>query len=579
MHPYTFHRYNKCIKGLILVFFISFYPINLYSIGKSFAHGIQFAFFKLQFTEFGPDILSSYLELILLVTGKFGIRTALGTVTWFIALIFLGLAVFFSIFHNDITDLRVLESSYLSRLSGTLLIASALFILLSDILKFGPLLQGPSGSVIPIGVPAMILFGFVLRNSDDDTQERDKKDLQTRNSRHWKIFYLVTCFSLLFIFFLNIFNALPFGGGDFRDYCSAIDVLERGENPYDPAVIMKYHNYWGSYSYPPAFLPIFKTIFNICCEYQLLRLYFFFYFIIFIIAVILLYHLIPKEAKLFSITFFIIGLNSVHWSFSTGNMSIIYPAILVLIFWLLTEYRYYFASLAISVLSLLNLFPIIFGLIFLSLKKSFSEKIRIIAVAFVPLSLFMLISYFYSPPLYNHYFQKLIGSESQIHEIGGLRTPTSYQFIRDLLLYLGFNDYISLFISFTLFIGFVVIIFISCTKKLREERLILSLAFITIFLLLPRLKPNYFVFILIPLYYLIDWIYRDNLKFISTMLWYSSLPMFILQIGDSVFSSELITVFFAYSQFWISFSLYLLIGWKILALENPSKGQKQDHFT
>jgi hypothetical protein len=150
-------RYAYAVMALLIVL-----PQALYVIGDYMAVGIRFPFFRWQESAYGTSIIPVTSEVAYLQSGIIGWttlaggynRTALATVVWIA-----GLAVLIAA-AAMVISWHLLGNSGHARYAGSLLIATGILFLLWGMVQYGPLLHGPTGYAIPVGVPVLWYCGW-----------------------------------------------------------------------------------------------------------------------------------------------------------------------------------------------------------------------------------------------------------------------------------------------------------------------------------------------------------------------------------------------------------------------------------
>ncbi len=147
-----------------------FLPQSVYVIGDYLATGIRFPFFKIQLVfqaVNGPGNTTAVNTIVQPVTifrelqyiparmvGNVLGRTAVATYIWVAGLVILLLAAVF------VFTWKVHDHDEHARYPGLLIIASGGLFLIWGMAQYGPLLFGPGGYSIPIGVPIFWYTGY-----------------------------------------------------------------------------------------------------------------------------------------------------------------------------------------------------------------------------------------------------------------------------------------------------------------------------------------------------------------------------------------------------------------------------------
>jgi len=149
-------NYNKndLIKFQILSLLTLLVPINIYVIGNYYGAGVQFAVFRYQESYLGSIFITFFRDINYVLNGTITNKSAISIFIWFFGVIFLILAICLILILND-------KNNKIQN-SGIFIILAAIFFLLSLIIQYGPLLSGPAGTTIPIGIPVLIIIGLYI---------------------------------------------------------------------------------------------------------------------------------------------------------------------------------------------------------------------------------------------------------------------------------------------------------------------------------------------------------------------------------------------------------------------------------
>ncbi|MDD1663132.1 MAG: hypothetical protein LUQ60_05240 [Methanomicrobiales archaeon] len=176
----------------------------------------------------------------------------------------------------------------------------------------------------------------------------------------------------------------------------------------------------------------------------------------------------------------------------------------------------------------------------------------------------MAISYITFPALFKSYVNLLAGESSPIYEVEGYKTPTAYLFLQDLAgLFMGRDTAIP-YVLDLFFVGIILTALFSFYRKNRNNAIrLFAFSLIAIFLLIPRLKPNYFVLILVPIYLLILE-ERDNIKTMVLIIG-AILPFLGFLIANHMpvenTTRDLISLVISYNQLICALAVFILIAW------------------
>jgi hypothetical protein len=173
-------RTSLPILALLLIL-----PQNIYVIGDYLAVGIRFPFFRYQLTFqsiSGPgdgtatDVTMSTItvarELQYIFVGvirdSLG-KTAFATYIWLAGLVVLVLAAVLVI------SWQLLDNEIHAPYPGPLILVSGGLFLVWGMVQFGPLLYGPSGYTLPVGLPAILYTGYRFLQDAREEEEQVRR--------------------------------------------------------------------------------------------------------------------------------------------------------------------------------------------------------------------------------------------------------------------------------------------------------------------------------------------------------------------------------------------------------------------
>ncbi|HVN65779.1 MAG TPA: glycosyltransferase family 87 protein [Methanomicrobiales archaeon] len=565
---------------LLLLLSCQIIPVDIYVIGNWVGVGVQFALFRVQTAIGRWSFISLFRDIEFVIRGILSGKTGAGILVWAASAIILTFALFLFFFHEDACGSggRNRGASYRKFIGLSLMGSGGLF-LLSLILQYGPFFHGPAGFAIPIGAPFQLLTGYYLyRRPLGSGQVSPEKIAPAPVSRlpgpgiPRTLFALVS-FLAIFATLNYILYAYPDSGGDFSTYCAAVDLWSHQGNPYDIGSMFQSKlqfrtfgtSYLDSFLYQPATLPLFEPICGALRLVYPFRVYFPVYSLVFLMAYLVASKLaFPGRDRLLLITLLMAGFSSTYWSFSTGNISILYLLLVSLVFYYFMKKRYYASSLCIALMSIFSIFPIIFSTLYGFSDAPPAKKVKIITFSGLVLGLSLAISFAAFPMLSESFWRQLAGGNSPIYEGSGYKTPTAYLFFQHLAaLFIGKDAFIP-YVLDALFIGSILVVLYHYYRKNRTDSPgLFSFGFMAIFLLIPRLKPNYFALILVPAYILIS---REGgmVKTIAIIIG-AIIPFIFLVIADHMptegMTGDPISLMISFGQFLSALAIFLLIAW------------------
>jgi hypothetical protein len=341
----------------------------------------------------------------------------------------------------------------------------------------------------------------------------------------WKIGYIFLCAILLLVtgyMLISVFSS-PGTGWDYRVYMGAVDALNQGKDPY---VLDNIKDYVGDnlpFVYPPHTLPLFEFLYF----FNSIGIYRLFCFVLLLIGSYLVLTIDDNRHYLFFGTLLMTGFISVYWNFLTGNDSIIFFFFTALIFYLLKKERITESAIVTGLMASFSIFPIVFSAVFLFVKRSLAERIKLICLAGGTLGAILAVSFIIVPSFVTSFFiLATTGSGNPLSEGGGMATPSQFLMFGDIAKGLGANSLLLTVIISVLYIVLVLVGMFSFMKRNNRDTFKLyCIGFLTIFMLLPRIKPYAFVMLAVPLYFLMK-DYNDKSKLL-VFFGISLFPMFV----------------------------------------------------
>jgi len=140
----TLLRYVYCLIFLI--------PVNICIIGSWMGVRIQWTVLHYQETYLGSTVFPFTRSVSWIAAGYISGKSAWSQILFIIAALILILSFVF---------LLSSRPAWIRR-SGYLTIAAGVLFLVSDILQYGILMTGPSGTAIPVGIPLILITGYFL---------------------------------------------------------------------------------------------------------------------------------------------------------------------------------------------------------------------------------------------------------------------------------------------------------------------------------------------------------------------------------------------------------------------------------
>jgi hypothetical protein len=318
----------------------------------------------------------------------------------------------------------------------------------------------------------------------------------------WRIGYVLLCGILLLITVYMLFSVIssPGTGWDYRVYMGAVDALNQNKDPYILDNIKEYVGDDLPFVYPPHTFILFEFLFL----FQSIGVYRLFFAILILISAYLVWQIDEKHHYLFFITLLLTGFISIYWNFLTANDSIVFLFFTSVIFYCLKKGRITESAIATGLMASFSLFPILFSAIFLLIRQTLVERLKLICIAGGTLGAILVLSYIVNPSLMMSFIHSLVSDTSRIYESGGMSTPTPYLMFGDITKGLGLGSPVFTAILSLLYIGAVLgSTYFFVMKNQGDMFKVYCLGFLAIFMILPRLKPYTFIMLVVPLYFLL----------------------------------------------------------------------------
>lgn len=152
--------------SLFLVLLLFFIPQNLYVIGDWVGIGIQWALFRYQETTYGISFITLTRDNEFLTYGVLTGKTAVSIALWGAGTILLIIALL------ALAGLIAEEMNEKKHLPGLLVIASGILYIGSCMTQYGPFFSGPAGISIPIGIPLVLVVGWLIYSKTIGWEEK-----------------------------------------------------------------------------------------------------------------------------------------------------------------------------------------------------------------------------------------------------------------------------------------------------------------------------------------------------------------------------------------------------------------------
>lgn len=159
---------------LFLVLLLFFIPLNLYVIGEWIGTGLQWALFRYQETGYGTSLITLARDFDYIIYGVLTGKTAVSIAFWITGTALLIIAIL--MLAVMITD----EMNEKMHLPGLLVIASGILYIASCMAQYGLFFSGPAGTSIPIGIPLILIVGWLIYSKTIGWDEKKSISTETK---------------------------------------------------------------------------------------------------------------------------------------------------------------------------------------------------------------------------------------------------------------------------------------------------------------------------------------------------------------------------------------------------------------
>ncbi|MDI9633649.1 MAG: hypothetical protein QFX32_06285 [Methanolinea sp.] len=143
-------------------------PLHLYVIGDWLGTGVQWALFRYQETAYGPSLITVASDFGYIGTGLISGKTALSFLLWDAGGLLLSGAALLSL-------LPALGGRPAwTRPAGFAVAAAGVLFTASCIVQYGPLLSGPAGISLPLGLPLVFSVAWLMVRGEDEGDEEEE---------------------------------------------------------------------------------------------------------------------------------------------------------------------------------------------------------------------------------------------------------------------------------------------------------------------------------------------------------------------------------------------------------------------
>jgi hypothetical protein len=373
----------------------------------------------------------------------------------------------------------------------------------------------------------------------------------------WKHIYILLCGILLCLTAVQLFLCVtdPYAGMDYRVYKAGVQLFNQGLDPYPLENIHQITKDVILYTYPPHTL-LFYWVLQFFFIFQSIWIYYGFLIELLIASGYIIATLDNKPEYLFLITLILTGFVSTYWNFYTGNKDIMFLFLFAGIFYLLLKEKFWQSSIVMGLMGSFTLVTLPFVALYLAIRKPIVDRIKYILLSVGVVAAIFLISWLLNPALFESYLETLQGSTSPLFDKPGIWTPTPFLIFGLLLNQKNGGMTIPMILVSLVYAGIVIAASWYIIKKSQENPLrVYSLTMFAIIMVMPRLKPYYFIILALPLYFIFkDCNYKIKILVLTVI---SLIPLCVWFYSEAYRATPLPNTISAYIQ---TISLFVIFA-------------------
>jgi len=138
---------------IMIVSVLNIIPSTIIIIGDWIGAGVQSPWFSYIVSYQGTSLISAYSNLGYVTSGILSPKTAISILLWEAGTVLLAAATCLLLYEHANRSTR-------HRVPGLLTILAGIAMLASLVQQYGPLLHGPAGFAIPVGLPLVFVVGW-----------------------------------------------------------------------------------------------------------------------------------------------------------------------------------------------------------------------------------------------------------------------------------------------------------------------------------------------------------------------------------------------------------------------------------
>ncbi len=154
---------------LVPVLLLFLVPLNIYVIGDWIGTGVQWALFRYQDTSYGTSLITLDRDIWYITSGLITGKSAISISLWVAGTVLLVIScIVLAVLIAEEIDEHI-------QIPGLMVIVSGILLLLSCMTQYGPLLSGPAGFSVPIGIPLVWVVGWLIFLQDKMEQQEGEE--------------------------------------------------------------------------------------------------------------------------------------------------------------------------------------------------------------------------------------------------------------------------------------------------------------------------------------------------------------------------------------------------------------------
>jgi hypothetical protein len=157
-------------------------------IGDGIGAGIQWSLFRYQSTYLGISFITVLKDLNYILTGVIAGKTAISLTIWFLGALLL---IFSLLLHSYNYYINIHDN----RITGFLVVGGGTLLIIADFIQYHISLNGPAGFCIPLGIPIILGYGWLLYHESQPVNFIDWwNSTKSVINRHQLLILLLTIF-------------------------------------------------------------------------------------------------------------------------------------------------------------------------------------------------------------------------------------------------------------------------------------------------------------------------------------------------------------------------------------------------